>query len=112
MPGWHRVTDSFQKAGKLKIVGIVEEQHPDRARLFMQWKQMTWPIMIDPLNLLDVAAVPITLLIDENGIIRYVNPPISQAVTIVQEFIKSSPQRDDIVAISGDSPGSLPRPFH
>ena len=52
------------------MVGIVQEQHPLRARLFMQWKRMDWPILIDPLNLLDVGVVPITLLIDEHGIIR------------------------------------------
>ena len=26
------------------MVGIIQEQHPDRARLFMQWKEMGWPI--------------------------------------------------------------------
>jgi hypothetical protein len=56
------------------MVGIVQEQHPDRARLFMQWKQMDWPVMADPLNLLGVSVVPITLAIDENGIIRLINP--------------------------------------
>jgi len=56
------------------MVGIIQEQHPDRARLFMQWKQMGWPILVDSLNLLGVAVVPITLAIDEYGIIRAVNP--------------------------------------
>lgn len=56
------------------MVGIVEEQHPDRARLFMQWKQMEWPILVDSLNLLNVSAVPITLLIDEGGIVRFIRP--------------------------------------
>ena len=53
------------------MVGIIQEQHPERTQLFMQWKQMDWPILIDPLNLLGVAVVPITLLIDEQGIIRF-----------------------------------------
>lgn len=52
------------------MVGIIQEQHPDRCRLFMQWKQMDWPILVDSLNLLEVTAVPITLTIDEHGIIR------------------------------------------
>jgi len=56
------------------MVGIIQEQHPDRARLFMQWKQMDWPILVDSLNALSVLAVPITLAIDEYGIIRAVNP--------------------------------------
>ncbi len=53
------------------MVGIVQEQHPNRTRLFMQWKQMGWPIMVDSLNLLGVEVVPITLLIDELGVIRF-----------------------------------------
>jgi len=56
------------------MVGIIQEQHPDRARLFMQWKQMGWPILVDSLDLLGVMVVPITLAIDEHGIIRAVNP--------------------------------------
>lgn len=56
------------------MAGIIEEQHPDRARLFMQWKQMRWPILVDSLNLLGTSAVPITLAIDEYGVIRMVNP--------------------------------------
>jgi len=55
-------------------VGIIQEQHPDRCRLFMQWKQMDWPILVDALNLYGVSAVPITYLIDEAGIVRAVNP--------------------------------------
>lgn len=74
MPGWHEKTKQLQEAGKVKMVGIVQEQHPERTRLFMQWKKMGWPILADPLNLLGVEVVPITLLIDEHGIIRTVRP--------------------------------------
>jgi len=74
VPGWHVSTREAQQAGRLQLIGIVQEQHPDRARLFMQWKQMNWPVMADPLNLLGVDAVPITLLIDEAGVIRSKNP--------------------------------------
>jgi hypothetical protein len=56
------------------MAGIIEEQHPDRARLFMQWKQMHWPVLVDSLNLLGTSAVPITLAIDEYGVIRLLNP--------------------------------------
>ncbi len=52
------------------MVGIIQEQNPARTRLFMQWKQMDWPVMVDSLDLLGVKVVPITLLIDEHGIIR------------------------------------------
>ena len=68
------------------MVGIAQEQHGDRTRLFMQWKRMNWPVLIDPLNLLEVKAVPITLLIDESGIVRGVNPNLDQ----VEEFVNAS----------------------
>ncbi len=58
----------------VQMAGIIEEQHPDRARLFMQWKQMRWPVFVDSLNLLGTSAVPITLALDEYGVIRLVNP--------------------------------------
>ena len=52
------------------MVGIIQEQHADRCKLFMQWKRMDWPIMVDSLNLLEVTAVPLTFLIDEHGMIK------------------------------------------
>ena len=70
MPGWHAATQEFEADGRLLNVGLIQEQHPDRARLYLQWQGIEWPIMIDSLNRLDVNVVPITLLIDENGIIR------------------------------------------
>lgn len=66
------------------MVGIVEEQHPDRARLFMQWKQMDWPVLVDSLNLLGVSVVPITVAIDEHGIVRAINP---RKETIHEDFL-------------------------
>ena len=39
----------------------------------MQWQEMDWPVLADPFNDLGIAAVPITLLIDQHGIIRYKN---------------------------------------
>jgi hypothetical protein len=74
VPGWHEATKKWQEEGKIQMAGIIEEQHPDRARLFMQWKQMPWPVLVDSLNLLETSAVPITLAIDEYGVIRLVNP--------------------------------------
>lgn len=73
MPGWHARTKDLD----LKVVGIVQEQHPDRARLYMQWQQMDWPVLADPYNELQIKVVPITLLIDRHGIIRYRNPKAS-----------------------------------
>lgn len=60
------------------MAGVVLEQHPDRARLFMQWKQMDWPLMWDPYNLLGLTAVPLTLLLDEDGVIRLSQPLVDK----------------------------------
>jgi tetratricopeptide (TPR) repeat protein len=78
----------LQQQGKVRMVGIIEEQHPERARLFMQWKRMDWPILVDSLNLLGVTAVPITLAIDEQGIIRSINPKLDQAAHFLKEFLE------------------------
>ncbi len=74
MPGWHDDTKDWQAAGTLQMLGIIQEQHPDRCRLFMQWKQMEWPILVDSLNLTAIDVVPLTYAIDEHGIVRYVKP--------------------------------------
>ncbi len=74
MPGWHEKTEPLRKSGKLQVLGLIQEQHPDRCRLFMQWHRMDWPVLVDPLNLLGVDRVPLTYLIDEHGIIRKARP--------------------------------------
>ena len=68
------MTAEAQSRGDLNVVGIIQEQHPDRCRLFMQWRQMNWPIMVDALNLLGVTVVPRTLFLDEYGIVRAIQP--------------------------------------
>ena len=86
VPGWHAATEALQREGKLQMVGIIQEQHPDRARLFMQWKQMGWPVLVDSLDLLDVEVVPLTLALDEHGIIRHARLRLSDAGSIEKEF--------------------------
>ena len=91
MPVWHEQTKELQRAGKIQMLGLIEEQHPDRCALFMQWKDMDWPIMGDPLNLLGVKVVPIHVLIDEAGIVRYVRPSQEDF-----EAFLAAPPPDDI----------------
>ncbi len=90
VPGWHEATKELQEQGKLQMVGIIQEQHPDRARLFMQWKQMGWPILVDSLNLLQVPYVPITLAIDEYGIVRQVGLRVRAAEGIEETFLSKT----------------------
>ncbi len=90
MPGWHEATKELQADGRVTMVGIIQEQHPQRARLFMQWKHMGWPIMVDARNELGVAVVPITILIDEHGIIRDMRPPRRDITAVAGAFASRS----------------------
>ena len=66
-------------------IGVVQEQHPDRAKLYRQWRQLDWPILVDSLNVLDHSAVPIPMALDEAGILRMVRP---RSRNIASNFIE------------------------
>jgi hypothetical protein len=70
MAGWQEAVKPHVDAGKLAVIGVVQEQHADRARLYKQWKKIEWPIYIDALNTLGLAVVPVPLGVDESGVIR------------------------------------------
>ncbi len=94
----------LQSEGKLQMVGIIEEQHPDRTRLFMQWKEMGWPLLIDSLNLLDVSAVPLTYLIDEAGVVRYERPSDEDLEVFLETDYSDAPSRSRTLDVAEDSP--------
>ena len=104
MPVWHEATRKLQEEGKLELVGIIEEQHPDRCRLFMQWKKMEWPILVDSLNLLGVSAVPISLLVDEHGVVRgRVRDPVRSRQEIA-DFLAAKYPAPEGTPSAGESP--------
>ncbi len=70
MPVWHEATREARERGDFVLVGITEEQHPDRCRLFAQWQGFEWPILWDPFNLTGSTVVPILLAVDEHGVVR------------------------------------------
>ena len=74
MPVWHEATRRWVEEGRLAVLGVTQEQHPDRCRLFAQWKQFNWSILHDPINVFQSQAVPIVVAIDEHGIVRGVRP--------------------------------------
>ena len=73
------------------LLGITQEQHADRCRLFAQWKRFDWPILHDPINLMEAPAVPIVVAIDEHGIVRSIRP---RPETFAAEFL-DKPFADD-----------------
>ena len=51
-------------------IGVTLEQHPDRSRLYQQWRQLQWPIFVDSLGITDLAVVPVPVFLDANGVVR------------------------------------------
>jgi len=90
VPVWHAGLQQLEKDGKVAVVAIVQDQHPDRARLFMQWKQIGWPLLADSLDLLNLETVPLTVAVDEYGIVRHTELPMSAAKTIEQTFVNQT----------------------
>jgi len=84
VPVWHEKTKPWVEAGRLVVLGITQEQHADRCRLFAQWKGFDWPILHDPFNLMQSRAVPLFVAIDEHGIVRSTRP---RADSLESEFL-------------------------
>ena len=69
------------------MIGLIQEQHADRCRLFQQWKGLDFPIVQDPVNQNGIAVVPVYIAIDEHGIVQSRRP---NPRTFAKEFIEKS----------------------
>lgn len=87
MPAWNQKLQEYVRDGKLVVLGIAQEQHPERNRLFTQWHRIDWPVLYDPINAMQVRGVPIEVAIDEHGIVRATQV---KAETIEQDFINKT----------------------
>jgi hypothetical protein len=67
---WQEAVQPLIDAGELVAIGVVQEQHPERAALYRQWRRLPWPIWVDSLGLVGLEVVPVPLLLDEAGIVR------------------------------------------
>jgi len=76
VPVWHKATQEWVRQGRLAVLGIAQEHHSDRCRLFAQWKGFDFPILHDPINSLGPKGVPLMVAIDEYGIVRAVSPTL------------------------------------
>lgn len=56
------------------MLGVAQEHHANRCRLFAQWKGLDFPILHDPINFMGTRGVPIAIAIDEHGIVRDTRP--------------------------------------
>ncbi len=101
MPVWHEFTEEMRAAGELVVVGITQEQHPERCRLFAQWQGFDWPILWDPFNLTGSMVVPNVVAVDEYGIVRSIRPrpdTFEDDFLFVDFPVPASPQDVDPVA--------------
>ena len=87
MPVWHEKTRELVRQGKLVLLAVIQEQHPQRCRLFAQWQKFDWPILHDPINLLGLGGVPVILAVDEHGVVRSTRPKID---TFEADFVNKS----------------------
>jgi hypothetical protein len=71
---WHELTQAARAEGRLAVVAIAQEQHPERCRLFAQWKDFDFTILWDPFNATGSKVVPNVVAVDEHGIVRKVDP--------------------------------------
>jgi tetratricopeptide (TPR) repeat protein len=87
VPVLNNKTKQWIREGKLVVLAVAQEQHPDRTRLFTQWHQIDWPILHDPINLMQARGVPIEVAIDEYGIVRSVRPKMDK---FEEEFLNKT----------------------
>jgi hypothetical protein len=106
VPVWHETTKPWVADGKLVVLGVTQEQHAERCRLFAQWKEFDWPILHDPINVLASSAVPIVLAIDEYGIVRSTRP---NSTTFVADFLDRQFQDNAKNHPDSPTPASPPR---
>ena len=92
------------KAGKIQLLGIMQEQHPDRCRLFAQWQQFDWPIVHDPINVIATRAVPVVLAIDEHGVVQSTRP---RPDWVRNEFLKTDYPKPDETKSEDPETGQL-----
>ena len=92
MPVWHNSVKDLVANKQLVVLGITQEQHPERCRLFAQWKQFDWPILQDPINVMEATAVPIIIAIDEFGIVRSSRPtPATFTASFIEQTFADVP---------------------
>lgn len=60
----------FIDRNELVVLGVIQEQHANRCRLFQQWKQLEFPVVHDQLNTNAITEVPVYIAIDAHGIVR------------------------------------------
>lgn len=103
MPVWHELSKSWRESHDLVVLGIAQEQHPERCDLYARWQGFDWPILWDPFNLTEARAVPIVYAIDEAGMVRAIrpNPATFEAEFLERDFGAGAARPGDVAESSG-----------
>ncbi|MFT7463911.1 MAG: hypothetical protein ACI9EF_002259 [Pseudohongiellaceae bacterium] len=92
MPVWHELAQRLRENHDFVVVGIAQEQHPERCALYATWQRFDWPILWDPFNLTEAAAVPNVYALDEAGIVRAIRPtPSTFAADFLERTFPAAP---------------------
>lgn len=84
MPVWHALATAWREQHDLAVVGLVQEQHPDRAELFARWQGFDWPLLWDPFNLSGAQVVPNVYLLDEAGTLIAAGPRPEEVAALLE----------------------------
>ena len=101
---WYERLSNLRDEYDVELIGLIQEQHPDRCRLFMQWQDMDFPILVDSLNRIGVAAVPLLWAIDEFGIVQAVRPDFEwfRDEFLPTEYPEPGQERDEDLIVEDD----------
>ncbi len=99
---WYRLAKPFVERGELALVGIVQDQHPDRAALLRQWKGLDFPLLVDALNTTGMKVVPLHYLIDEHGVVRGTRIDIDALTTFVDTAPLGTRPPEDAAPLAAD----------
>ena len=92
LPVWYKAAKPLIDSGELAMLGVVQEQHAERALLYRQWKKFEFPIVQDATTSLDLAVVPVPVLVDEHGVVRNTRPRPRDLVGFVKgKFNENGP---------------------
>lgn len=90
LPQWHERIEPWRAGGELRVLGVAQEQHPDRALLFTRWKEIDWPILWDPFGRTGSHELPHLVVADAHGIVLALDPEPQRLSEVLRACVKAS----------------------
>ena len=82
------------------MLGVIQEQHAERCRLFAQWHRLDWPILHDPINKLGLRGIPMIVEVDEEGVTASVSPTVEALLASLASAKGSNSLEDPQVPVT------------